>query len=168
MYGAPCMAAWLAASTGMGASTILEYDLASNILLMAGTYKTVLAIDTAIASIKTPYAMSWVANIEYTYDGSSSAQALAVWDTLSFGNSANMASKTTWTCPTAGLWHIAATFGFSMNTNDQACSFQLIIMGQRYGTLLLGTTLHMQVRVSPHSVSQASSTLPLVTPLSGI
>jgi len=52
-------------------------------------------------------------------------QALAIWDTLSFGNSANMASKTTWTCPAAGLWHIAATFGFSMNTNDQACSFQL-------------------------------------------
>jgi len=31
----------------------------------------------------------------------------------------------TWTCPAAGLWHIAATFSFNMNTNDQPCSFQL-------------------------------------------
>jgi len=36
-----------------------------------------------------------------------------------------MATKTTWTSPAVGLWHIAVTFGFSMNTNDQACSFQL-------------------------------------------
>jgi len=28
-----------------------------------------------------------------------------------------------------------------------------IIIGQRYGTFLLGTTLHQQVRASPHSVS---------------
>jgi len=36
-----------------------------------------------------------------------------------------MASKSTLTCPAAGLWHIAATFGFSMKTNDQFCLFQL-------------------------------------------
>jgi len=36
-----------------------------------------------------------------------------------------MATEMTWACPAAGLWHIAATFGFSMNTNDKACSFQL-------------------------------------------
>jgi len=115
----------LATSTGTSAGTILEFELAGNILPMAGTYKTVLAIDTAIAPIDAPYAMIWAANSEYTYDGSTSVQALAIWDTLSFGNSANMATKTTWTCPAAGLWHIAAMFGFSMNTNDQACSFQL-------------------------------------------
>jgi len=114
--------AGLAASTGTGAGTILEFDLAGNILPTAGTYKTVLAIDTAIASI---YAMSWAANSEYTYDGSTTVQALAIWDTANFGNSANMATKTTWTCPAAGLWHIAATFSFNMNTNDQPCSFQL-------------------------------------------
>jgi len=79
-------------------------------------------IDTAIMDINAPYAMSWVANDEYTYD---SSQALAIWDTLNFGNSANMATKSTWTCPAAGLWHIAAMFGFSINTNDQFCSFQL-------------------------------------------
>jgi len=92
---------------------------------MAGTYKTVSAIGTAIATINAPYAKSWAANSEYTYDGSTTVQALAIWDTLNFGNSANMATKTTWTCPAAGLWHIAATFGFNMNTNDQPCSFQL-------------------------------------------
>jgi len=98
----------------------LEFDLAINILPTAGTYKTVLAIDTVIAAINAPYAMSWAANNEYTYHGSTTVQALAIWDTISFGNSANMAAKTTWTCLAAGLWHIAATFGFSMNTNDQA------------------------------------------------
>jgi len=121
--------AGLAASTGTGAGTILEFDSAGNILPTAGTYKTVASIDTAIAAINAPYAMSWASNSEYTYDGSTTVQALAIWDTLSFGNSANMATKTTWTCPAAGLWHIAATFGFSMNTNNQACSFQLFHNG---------------------------------------
>jgi len=61
-----------------------------------------------------------------TYDGGATFQALAIWDTLSFGKSANMATKSTWTCPAAGLWHIATTFGFNMNTNDQPCSFPTI------------------------------------------
>jgi len=115
----------LTPSTGTGTGTILEFDLAGNILPMAGTYKTVSAIDTAIAAINLPYAMSWATNSEYTYNGSTSVQALAIWDTLSFGNSANMATKTTWTCPAVGPWHIAATFGFSMDTSDQACLFRL-------------------------------------------
>jgi len=42
-----------------------------------------------------------------------------------FGNSANMATKSTWTCTAAGRWHLATTFGFSINTNDQPCTFQL-------------------------------------------
>ena len=115
----------LAASTGTGAGTILEFDSTSNILPTAGTYKTVSAIDTAIASIDAPYAMSWAANSEYTYASNSTVQALAIWDTLSFGNSANMATKTTWTCPAAGLWSIAATFGYSMSNTGEICSFQL-------------------------------------------
>jgi len=44
----------LAPSTGTSAGTILEFDLASNILPLAGTYKTVAAIDTAIALINAP------------------------------------------------------------------------------------------------------------------
>jgi len=62
----------LAASTGTGVGTILEFDLAGNILPMAGTYKTVLAIGTVITTINAPYAMSWVVNSEHTYDGSTS------------------------------------------------------------------------------------------------
>jgi hypothetical protein len=117
--------AGLAALTGTGTGTILEFDLAGNVLPTAGTYKTVASIDTAIAAVNAPYAMSWAANTIYPYDGGTTVQALAIWDTLSFGNSANMASKTTWKCPAAGLWHIAATFGFNMNTNDKPCLFQL-------------------------------------------
>jgi len=44
----------LAALTGTGAGSILEFDLASNVLPTAGTYKTVSAIDTAIAAINAP------------------------------------------------------------------------------------------------------------------
>jgi len=44
----------LAASTGTCAGTILEFDSAGNIFPMAGTYKTVSKIDTAIASINAP------------------------------------------------------------------------------------------------------------------
>jgi len=112
----------LAASTGTSVGTILEFDLAGNILPTTGTYKTVAAIDTAIAAINAPYAISWAANSEYTYSSSTTVQALAIWDTISFGNSANMATKSTWICPAAG---IAATFSFSMKNNDQACSLQL-------------------------------------------
>jgi len=93
----------LTALTGTGVGTILEFDLASNVLPTAGTYKTVASIDTAIAAINAPYAMSWAANSQYTYSNNSSVQAQAIWDTLSFGNSANMALKSTWTCPAAGL-----------------------------------------------------------------
>jgi len=64
--------------------------------------------------------------------------------TLNFGNSAGLfisvyieaersgkvpqvklSTKLTWKCPASGLWHIAATFSFNMNTNDQPCLFQL-------------------------------------------
>jgi len=62
----------LTPSTGTSTGTILEFDLARNILPTAGTYKTVSAIDTAIAAINVPYAMSWLANSEYTYDGRAS------------------------------------------------------------------------------------------------
>jgi len=68
----------LVVSTGTGAGTALEFDSAGNILPTAGTYKTVSAIDT----INAPYAMSWVANSDYTYDGSTNVQALAIWYTL--------------------------------------------------------------------------------------
>jgi len=68
----------LAASTGTSAGTILEFDSEGNILPTAGTYKTISAIETAFASIDAPYAMSWAANIEYTYDGSTTVQALAI------------------------------------------------------------------------------------------
>jgi len=46
--------AGLAASTGTGAGTILEFDSGGNVLPTAGTYKTVAAIDTAIAAINAP------------------------------------------------------------------------------------------------------------------
>jgi len=115
----------LAASTGTGAGTILEFDLAGNILPTAGTYKTVASIDTAIAAVNAPYAMSWTANSEYKYSSSGNLQALAIWDTLSFGNSANMASKTTWTCPAAGLWNISASYGLSLSVTNGYVTIQL-------------------------------------------
>jgi len=64
--------AGLAALTGTGEGTILEFDLAGNVLPTAGTYKTVAAIYTAIAAINAPYATSWATSGQYTYDSSSS------------------------------------------------------------------------------------------------
>jgi len=115
----------LAASTGTGEGTILEFDSAGNVLPTAGTYKTVASIDTAFAALNAPYAMSWTANNQYTYDSSSSPQALAIWDTVSFGNSANMASASTWTCPAAGLWNISASFGLSLTVTNGFVQIQL-------------------------------------------
>jgi hypothetical protein len=65
----------LTASTGTGTGTILEFNSSGNIIPSAGTYNTVSAIDTIIAAINAPYAMSWAANDEYTYD---STQSLAI------------------------------------------------------------------------------------------
>jgi len=49
--------AGLAALTGTGVGTILEFDLGGNVLPTAGTYKTVASIDTAIA-VNAPYAVT--------------------------------------------------------------------------------------------------------------
>jgi len=108
----------LKASTGTGEGTILEFDSAGNILPSAGTYNTVASIDKIIAAINAPYAMSWTANNEYTFDSSDTVQVLAIWDTITFGNSANMASASTWTSPAAGLWNISASYGISLPNID--------------------------------------------------
>jgi len=117
--------AGLAASTGTGTGTILEFDLASNMLPTAGTYKTVASIDTAIGSINAPYAMSWNSGTPTTFDSSSSPQPLALWNVLVFGNSANMASASTWTCPAAGLWNISASYGISLSVTNGYLQVQL-------------------------------------------
>jgi len=69
--------------------------------------------------------MSWQAGMSYTFDTSGSPQILAVWDTLSFGNSANMASKSTWNCPASGLWNISASYGLSLNVTNGFVEIQL-------------------------------------------
>jgi hypothetical protein len=56
----------LTASTGTGTGIILEYDSLGNVIPSARTYNTVSKIDAAITDINAPYAMSWVANDEYT------------------------------------------------------------------------------------------------------
>jgi len=115
----------LAASTETGAGTLLEFDAAGNILPKAGTYKTVSAIDTVIASIDAPYAMSWNLGTATTFDSGDSPQLIAIWNVLVFGNSANMASASTWTCPAAGLWNISASFGLSLSVTNGFVQVQL-------------------------------------------
>jgi len=117
--------AGLAASTGTGVDTILEFDSAGNVLPTVGTYKTVASIDTAIAAVNAPYAMSWNLGTPTTFDSSSSPQPLALWNTLVFGNSANMASASTWTCPAAGLWNISASYSISLSVANGFVQVQL-------------------------------------------
>jgi len=50
---------------------------------------------------------------------------MPIWDTLSFGNSANMASKATWICPASGLWNISASYGISLNVTNGFVQIQI-------------------------------------------
>jgi len=134
----------LIALAGTGLGTILEFDSAGNVLPTAGTYKTVLAIDTAIATINVPYAMSWAANSKYTYSSSATVQALAIWDTLSFGHSANMATKMTWTCPAAGLLHIASV-NEGITTQWKSIFLNLATGNTLEWYLLLGCNITMAI-----------------------
>jgi len=128
--------AGLAASTGTGMGTILEFDSAGNVLPTVGTYKTVAAIDTAIGSINAPYAFSWYQNTTVSLDISTTSQSLALWTASYFGDSGNMASATTWTCPATGLWSFKTSFGYTSNTANIAiylytCNCSITPMGSR-------------------------------------
>jgi len=70
--------AGLAALTGTGTGTILEFDSASNVLPTVGTYKIVASIDTVIAAINALYAFSWYQNTTISLDTSTTSQPLAL------------------------------------------------------------------------------------------
>jgi len=90
----------LAASTGTGAGTILEFE--GNILPTAGTYKTVSAIDTVIASINAPNYF-WFTSL--TLSGPENDFTPIPWGSIVYGNPANLDTTTgMWTCSAAGLW----------------------------------------------------------------
>jgi len=94
--------AGLAALTGTSVGTILEFDLASNVLPTAGTYKTVAAIDTAIATINAPNFFWFTAP---TLSGTEGNFTPIPWGTINYGNPANLDTTTgMWTCPATGLW----------------------------------------------------------------
>jgi len=92
----------LTALTGTGTGTILEFDSAGNILPMAGTYKTVAAIDTVIGSINAPNYFWFTAP---TLSGMENDFNPIPWGAIVYGNPANLDTTTgMWTCPAAGLW----------------------------------------------------------------
>jgi len=94
--------AGLAALTGTGTGTILEFDSASNVLPTAGTYKTVAAINTAIATINAPNYFWFTAP---TLSGTEGNFTPIPWGTINYGNPANLDTTTgMWTCPATGLW----------------------------------------------------------------
>jgi len=92
----------LTASTGTGAGTILEFDLAGNVLPMAGTYKTVAAIDTAIAAINVPN-FFWFTDPTLSGNTENISNPIP-WGSIVYGNPANLNTTQMWTCPTAWLW----------------------------------------------------------------
>jgi len=88
--------------TGTSAGTILEFDLDGNMLPTAGTYKTVAAIDTAIAAINAPN-YSWFT--APTLSGTENNFTPIPWGSIVYCNPANLDITTgMWTCPAAGLW----------------------------------------------------------------
>jgi len=137
----------LAASTD-STGTILEFDLGGNIAPSAGTHNTVSAIDTAISALDAPYAMHWQSGTAQTFSSSSSPQVLAVWDTLIFGNSANMASKSTWTCLASGLWNISALYGLSLSVTKSYVTIQLY----KNGSSVFFTTFWVNVSQSGQGI----------------
>jgi len=56
----------LAASTGTGAGTILEFDLTGNILPSAGTYNSVSKIDSALSMLKSYIFFTYSGVFNYT------------------------------------------------------------------------------------------------------
>jgi len=88
--------AGLLASTGTGKGTILEFDLAGNVLPTAGTYKTVASIDTAIAAVNAPN-FFWFTNP--TLSGTEDNFTPIPWGTINYGNPANQDTTSgMWTC----------------------------------------------------------------------
>jgi len=83
--------------------TILEFDLAGNMLPTAGTYKTVASIDTAIAAINVPN-FFWFTDPTLSGNTENISNPIP-WGSMVYGNPANLDTTTgMWICPTAGLW----------------------------------------------------------------
>jgi len=76
--------------------------LAGNILPTAGTYETVLAIDTVIASINAP---NYFWFTDPTLSGKENNFTPIPWGSIVYSNPANLDTTTgMWTCPAARLW----------------------------------------------------------------
>jgi hypothetical protein len=109
--------AGLAALTGTGTGTILEFDSAGNVLSTAGTYKTVASIDTAIATINAP-------NFFWFTDPSLSGATESIfnpilWGTIVYGNPSNLDTTTgIWKCPAAGLWQFIFSIFYENYSGD--------------------------------------------------
>jgi len=73
------------------------------VLPTAGTYKTVLAIDTAIAAINAPNYF-WFTDPTLS-DATENNFTPIPWGSIVYGNPSNLHTTTgMWTCPAAGLW----------------------------------------------------------------
>jgi len=138
----------LTTSTGTSAGTILEFNSAGNVLPMAGTYKTVASIDTAIAAINAPN-FFW-----FTVSGATENISNPIpWGSIVYCNPANLDTTTgMWTCPTAGLWQ----FTFS-------------IFCQNYGgypgcNLFQNGTIVTLIEQASNSVQYLTSIGPFITP----
>jgi len=116
----------LITSMGTGVGTIMEFDSSGNIIPSTGTYNMVSKIDTTITSINAPYAFSWYQTTTISLDISITSQPLALWTISSFGESGNMVSATTWTCPATGLWSFKTSFGYQSNTTNITIYLQLL------------------------------------------
>jgi len=70
--------------------------------------------------------MSWNSSTATTFDSSASPQQpIVIWDTLVFGDSADMALATTWTCLAASLWNISASYGICLSVANGNVQIQL-------------------------------------------
>jgi len=143
--------AGLTALTGTSTGTILEFDLDSNMLPMAGTYKTVAAIDTAIATINAPNYF-WFTDSTLS-DATENNFTPIPWGTINYGNSANLDTTAgMWTCPAAGLWQ----FTFSIFCQNYT--------GYPSWNLYHNGTIVTLIEQASNSAQRLTSIGPFITP----
>jgi len=81
---------------------------------------------TIITAINAPYAFSWYQTTTVSIGMSTTSQPLALWAASYFGNSDNMVSATTWTCPASGLWNFETNFSYLSSITNIAIYLQLV------------------------------------------
>jgi len=91
-------------------------------------------LQSNVASINAPYAFSWYQTTTVSIGISIDSQPLALWTASYFGNSDNMVSATTWSCPASGLWNFKTNFSYLSSVTNIALYLQMLLNSSSIAT----------------------------------